>query len=320
MKEIKSKKVISVVIPAYNEEKCIEELVQRLTQVINSQQNYLFEVFVIENGSTDNTWEKLKIICENHEYITAVKLSRNFRMDGGLTAGLEFISGDACVLMTADLQDPPELIPEFLKKWEEGYENIYGVITKRNGTGIIRTLNSKFFYFIAGKLTDGKIPKNASDFRLVDKKVYLTVKKMTERNRFVRGLYGWVGFKSIGIPMERPPRFAGRSNAHTSIVVDLALKGLFAHSYKPLRIITISGFVISAFAFISIPLLALLWITRGVPFAGFGTLTALGLLLFGLLSLMLGVMSEYIGLIYEEVKGRPNFIVSEVLAQPKQIP
>ena len=312
-----SKKLISVIIPAYNEQDCVDELAQRLTKVFQSEPNYDFEVFIIENGSIDNTWEKLKVISKNYSNITTVKLSRNFRMDGGLTAGLEYISGDACVLMTADLQDPPELIPAFLRKWEEGFENVYGVVTKRNGTGPIRTFNSKMFYFVAGKLTDVKIPRNASDFRLVDKKVYLTVKKMTERNRFVRGLYGWVGFKSIGIQMERPPRFAGRSNAHTSIVIDLAFKGVFAHSYKPLRLITLSGFAISAISFISIPFLAILWITRGVPFAGFGTLIASGLLVFGLISLMLGVISEYVGLIYEEVKGRPNFIVSEVLPPSK---
>ena len=219
-----SKKLISIIIPAYNEQDCVDELAQRLTKVFQSEPNYDFEVFIIENGSVDNTWEKLKAISKNYSNITTVKLSRNFRMDGGLTAGLEYISGDACVLMTADLQDPPELIPAFLRKWEDGYENIYGIVTKRNGTGPIRTFNSKMFYFVAGKLTDGKIPRNASDFRLVDKKVYLTVKNMTERNRFVRGLYGWVGFKSIGIPIERPPRFAGRSNAHTSIVINLAFK------------------------------------------------------------------------------------------------
>lgn len=232
-------------------------------------------------------------------------------MDGGLTAGLEFISGDACVLMTADLQDPPELIPEFIRKWEDGWENVYGIVTKRTGTKPLRKLNSKLFYWFAGILTDGKIPRNASDFRLVDRKVYLTVKSMTERNRFVRGLYGWVGFKSIGIPIVRPPRFGGVSNAHTSIVLDLAFKGIFAHSYKPLRFITIAGFIISFTSFISIPILATVWLSEGVPFAGFGTLIASSLLLFGFTYLILGVISEYIGLIYEEVKGRPNYIVSE---------
>lgn len=307
-----SKKLVSVIIPAYNEEGCLQELANRLISVFSTEPKYDFEVVIIENGSTDRSWEILKIVCDTYSNIKGVRLSKNFRMDGGLTAGLEFIKGDACILMTADLQDPPELIPLFLRKWEEGWENVYGVITRRKGTGLIRTMNSKIFYKLAFKLTSGNIPKNASDFRLVDRKVYETVKAMKERNRFVRGLYGWVGFKSVGINMERPPRFAGKSNAHTFVVLDMAFKGIFANSYKPLRLITVVGFTVSGISFFSIPVLALLWIIKGVPFAGFGTLIALVLLLFGLLSLMLGVISEYIGLVYEEVKERPNFIVSEI--------
>jgi len=241
-----------------------------------------------------------------------IKLSRNFRMDGGLTAGLDYVSGDACVLMTADLQDPPELISDFLRLWEKGYENVFGIVTKREGTGLIRKLNSNLFYFVAGKLTDGRIPRNASDFRLVDKKVYLAVRQLKERNRFVRGLFAWVGFKSIGVPMVRPPRFGGVSNAHTWKVIDLAFKGIFANSYKPLKLITFFGVFLSLFSFVSIIPLALIWITNGVPFAGFGTIVSLGLLIFGLLSLMIGILSEYVGLVYEEVKQRPNYIVSEL--------
>jgi dolichol-phosphate mannosyltransferase len=303
-------KLISVVVPAYNEEACVDELATRLKNVFALENNYSFEVIIIENGSIDKTWEKLLEIARQDSRFKILQLSRNFRMDGGLTAGLDFVKGDACILMTADLQDPPELISDFLRKWEDGWENIYGVLTKRVGTGPIRTMNSKLFYWVAGKLTDGRIPKNASDFRLVDKKVYETVRTMSERNRFVRGLFAWVGFKSIGIPMERPPRFGGVSNAHTFKVIDLAFKGIFANSYKPLRLITLFGLGLSFISFVSIIPLAFLWIFSGVPFAGFGTLVSLFLLVLGFLSLMLGILSEYVGLIYEEVKGRPNFIVS----------
>ena len=310
-----TKKLINVVIPAYNEEDCVDELSKRLTLLFDSEPNYDFQAIIIENGSTDSTWEKLKAISIKDSRFRVIKLSRNFRMDGGLTAGLQYATGDACVLMTADLQDPPELIHEFLRKWEEGWENIYGIVIKREGTGPIRTLNSKLFYLVAGKLTDGRIPRNASDFRLVDRKVYEVVRSMTERNRFVRGLFAWVGFKSIGVPMERPPRYGGVSNAHTFKVIDLAFKGIFAHSYKPLRWISIFGLALSAISFFSLIPLAILWLTSGVPFAGFGTLVSLFLLVLGFLSLMLGILSEYVGMIYEEVKGRPNFIVSEILDQ-----
>ena len=308
-----SKKLISLIIPAYNEEDCVDELFNRLDAVFATEPQYDFEVVIVENGSIDSTWVKLQAIAEKDSRFKILKLSRNFRMDGGLTAGLDFIKGDACVLMTADLQDPPELIPQFLRYWEQGYENIFGVITKREGTGPIRTMNSKLFYWLAGKLTDGRIPRNASDFRLVDRKVYEAVKSMTERNRFVRGLFAWAGFNSIGVPMERPPRFGGVSNAHTLKVLDLAFKGIFAHSYKPLRLITVFGFLLSGLSFISIVPLFFLWLFVGVPFAGFGTLVGLFLLVFGIVSLMLGILSEYVGLIYEEVKARPNYVVSEFL-------
>lgn len=304
------KKLISLIIPAYNEEDCVDELARRLKEVFKNENQYDFEVVIIENGSIDSTWEKLQKIAENDSRFKILQLSRNFRMDGGLTAGLDFVSGDACVLMTADLQDPPELIPTFLRKWEEGWENVFGIVTKREGTGPIRTFNSKAFYWLAGKLTDGKIPRNASDFRLVDRKVYETVRNMQERNRFVRGLFAWVGFKSIGVPMERPPRFGGVSNAHTFKVLDLAFKGIFAHSYKPLRLITVFGISLSFLSIISLIPLSIVWVTKGVPFAGFGTVISVFVLLIGLLAFMLGIISEYVGLIYEESKARPNYIVS----------
>jgi dolichol-phosphate mannosyltransferase len=305
------KKLVNVIVSAYNEEECIDELCTRLAKVFDSESQYLFKVYLIENGSTDSTWEKILRIVSGDSRFAAVKLARNFRMDGGLTAGLSLIDGDACVLMAADLQDPPEMIPTFIRLWESGWENIYGIVTKRTGTRLVRKFNSALFYKLAGYLTDGKIPKNASDFRLVDKRVYLAVREMHERNRFVRGLFGWVGFKSVGVPMVRPERYGGISNAKTSVVLDLAFKGIFAHSHKPLRLITIIGLAISALAFLAVPILAVIWFTLGVPFAGFGSLISVILLAFGVQIVLIGILSEYIGLIYEEVKRRPNFIISE---------
>ena len=304
-------KSVSVVIPAYNEEECVDELASRLKAVFELEPNYLWEAVIVENGSIDSTWIKLSTIARDDPRFKIIRLSRNFKMDGGLTAGLDYISSDACILMTADLQDPPELIHAFLRKWEEGFENIYGVVSERQGTGIVRRFNSQLFYKIASKLSDGSIPKNASDFRLVDKKVYEVVRQMTERNRFVRGLFAWVGFKSIGVPMVRPPRFAGVSNAHTFAVLELALKGIMANSYKPLRFISLFGLGLSVFSFLALFPMVIAWLFIGVPFAGFGTIVTLILFGIGIQSLMLGVVSEYIGLVYEETKSRPNFIVSD---------
>ena len=304
-----ARKLISVVIPAYNESDCVDELARRLQGVMTVETAYDFEVIIVENGSQDDTWEKLNRIHTVDDRFKILQLSRNFRMDGGLTAGLVHASGDAAVVMTADLQDPPELISEFLRKWEDGYENIYMVVSERQGTGPLRTFNSKAFYWLAGKLTDGAIPRNASDFRLVDRGVYETINQMQERNRFVRGLFAWAGYRSIGISHERPPRFGGVSKAYSMKVLDLAFKGIFAHSYAPLRLITVTGLSVSVFSAIALVAFSLRFIFWGVPFAGFGTLIGFILLLFGILFSMIGVLSEYVGLIYEEVKQRPNYIV-----------
>ncbi|MBY0442933.1 MAG: glycosyltransferase family 2 protein [Mycobacteriaceae bacterium] len=304
------KKKIALVIPAYNESECVEELAARLAAVFDAELAYDFEAVIVENGSTDDTMDKLLAIHAADPRFKIVQLARNFRMDGGLTAGLNVIDADAAVLMTADLQDPPEFIPEMIRKWEQGYENVYGVVTERGGTGLIRRMNSRLFYWLAGRLTDDRITKNASDFRLVDRKVYQAVRAMDERNRFVRGLFSWVGFTSIGLPMKRAPRFAGTSKAYSLKVLDLAAKGIFAHSYLPLRLITLTGFLVSIIAAIFVLILAWRFVFFGVPFPGFGTLICGMWVGFGIVTLLLGVIGEYLALIYEEVKQRPNFVIS----------
>ena len=304
---------IDVVIPAYNEQDCIEELVRRLLRVFDGEPDYDFRAIIVENGSADRTWDLLKSFAEGDPRVCVVRLARNFRMDGGLTAGLEYATGDAVVFMTADLQDPPEAIPLFLREWEKGVHNVYGLVTERRGTGPIRRMNSQLFYWLANRLSDGLLTRNASDFRLMDRSLYTTLRDMDERNRFMRGLVAWAGFDSVGVPIPRPPRFAGESKAHTFQVIELAFKGIFAHSYKPLRLITLTGFVASVIAAIALVVLVINSFARGVPFAGYGTIVALLLLIFGLLALMLGVIAEYMALIYEEVKRRPNFIVQQTI-------
>jgi dolichol-phosphate mannosyltransferase len=305
-------KVISIITPAYNEIECIAELLSRFEALAKLESNYKFQVIVIENGSTDGTWQFLENYNSSHFEKIFVQLSRNFRMDGGLTAGLDFATGDAAILMSSDLQDPPEFISTFLRKWEEGFENVYGVITKRTGSSFLRRFNSRLFYKVANKLSDGVLPENASDFRLLDRKVYESVRGMRERNRFLRGLVAWSGFKSIGLAMERPERFAGDSKAYSFQVVDLAIKGILAHSMIPLRLVSLFGLGLSVISILSFFPMLILWIAIGVPFAGFGTLVTLILFLFSAGIFMMGIMSEYIGLIYQEVKERPNYIVSKV--------
>lgn len=304
-------KKIACIVSAYNESECVDELAKRLAGVFDSEPTYEFEAVIVENGSTDDTMDKLLAVHAGDSRFKIVQLSRNFAgMDGGLTAGLSIIDADAVVLMAADLQDPPEFIPEMIRKWEQGYENIYGVITERNGSGPIRSMNSRLFYWLAGKLTDERITRDASDFRLVDRKVYEAVRSMDERNRFMRGLFSWVGFKSIGLEMVRPPRFAGESKAFSKGLISMAFKAIFAHSYLPLRLITLAGFFLSLVAAITVLVLACRFLFYGVPFPGFGSLICVMLIGFGIVTMFLGLIGEYLGLIYEEVKQRPNFLIS----------
>tara|TARA_B100002019_G_C21040444_1_gene484221 strand:- start:102 stop:755 length:654 start_codon:yes stop_codon:yes gene_type:complete len=215
--------------------------------------------------------------------------------------------------MTANLQDDPSVIPEFIKNWELGYDQVYGVVKSRPGKSILRKLNSVLFYKIANKLTKNLIPKDVSDFRLVDKRVVDAVKEMGEVNRFYRGFFSWVGFKSKGVEFNRQERFSGSSHAKTLPVLGFAIRGIFAFTTKPLRISILLTLLTSVISLTVLVYQTLNWIVNGVPFDGFGTLVGISLLFFSLLFLMLSVMSEYLGLIYEETKKRPHYIVEDLI-------
>ena len=309
------KKSVAIVIPAFNEEDCLPELLKRLTAVFDAEADYQFRCMVVENGSNDRGWEIISAAAAKDERVEGVQLSRNYGADGGITAGLDLVEEDAVVMMTADLQDPPEMIPMFLREWERGFENVYGVVMSRGGTGPIRRLNSRAFYWLVARLTENQIPNNASDFRLLDRRAYEAIRTLRERNRMMRGLAAWVGFSSCGVPFERPERYAGSSKATTRAVTRLATQGIFSNSTKPLRLITIVGSTLSLVALLSILVLAVLWVLRGVPFAGFGTLVSISLLAFGLLSMMVGIVAEYVGLIYEEVRQRPIYVVRQTTGE-----
>jgi len=272
--------------------------------------DYRFEIIIVENGSVDHTYDKLANINKDDGRFKVVRLSRNFGCDGGIAAGLSYARGDAAVIMNADLQDPPELITEFIKKWEDGYEIVYGIIRKREGVSFTRTVMSSMFYKIINRLTNNTIPENVSDFRLVDRKVYEVVKKMDEKNKFLRGMIAWTGFKNTGIPFERPARFAGKSKGAFIPTFQVALNGIFSFSYFPLKIATMLGFAVSVGSFLLALIEFALWLKFGSAVQGFTTTILIILFLFGTLFLLVGIMGEYIARIYDEVKGRPNWIVT----------
>ncbi|PIV39302.1 MAG: glycosyltransferase [Candidatus Omnitrophica bacterium CG_4_8_14_3_um_filter_43_15] len=305
------KKKISIVIPAYNEQEVLDELTQRLRSVISGLPQYDFEVVIVENGSTDGSFGKLVAVNQSDFRFKIVCLSRNFGCDGGLIAGLNSASGAAVILMNADLQDPPEIIPEFIKKWEQGYDVVYGIIKRREGVPFFKKIMSSLFYRLINSLTKGLFPKNVSDFRLIDKSVRDCICGMSERNCFLRGMIAWLGFKQVGIPFDRPARFAGKPKAGFFTLAKVAFNGIFSFSYLPLRLVTLLGFILFIFSSVTGVVFIALFFIYGRVVPGHTSVITSMFFLFGLLFFILGVMGEYLARIYDEVKQRPVFIVKE---------
>lgn len=302
------KKLISIVIPIYNEELGISELIRRLTKFINKNSLYNFELVLVENGSFDNSYKLLQRYAKEDSRIKIVQLAKNVGCDGGIEAGMQYAKGDALVIMMADLQEPVELISDFIKKWEQGSDIVYGQVKKRAGK-FLRNIFSVLFYRGINLLTGNMFPENASDFRLIDKKVYQAINSMQERNKYLRGLITWTGFSQIGIPFDREKRFAGESKADLITVLKVAVNGIFSFSYIPLRFISILGFVITVISFIMSIVYLYLYTIWGRVTPGVTTIILLILFLFGVLFFLLGIISEYLVRIYEEVKSRPTYIV-----------
>jgi glycosyltransferase involved in cell wall biosynthesis len=305
------KKSIAVIAPVFNEEECVVEFINQVTRVFDDNPEYIWRLILVENGSTDHSWDLINSSRETRKDLDVIRLSRNFGMDGGLSAGLEFAREDAVILMVSDLQDPPWAIPYFIEKWNQGYDNVFGIVSKRNGVPLLRRINSQIFYFLANKMTGNLIPKNVSDFRLLSRRCYQQLIRLKEVNPVLRGLIAWIGFESIGVPVERAPRYAGKSKAYSWKVIGLGVRAILAHSLIPLRLISLMGVILSVTSFFTLAVTTFVFLTFGVPFPGFGTLLTIILFLFGLLFLMLGMIAEYIGMTYQEVKRRPNFVVQE---------
>ena len=316
MARVLRKKLISVVIPIFDEESNIDELYIQLVKLMSREIKYNFEIIAVEHGSTDSTFKKLLTVNKKDKRLKILQLSRNFgNADAAIFAGLNFVKGDACVLMMGDLQDPPDMIPQFIRKWEQGYEIVYGKVKKRTGK-FFRNIFSILFYKLINILTGDMFPDNASDFRLVDKKVYQVINNMQEKNKYLRGLIAWTGFSQIGIPFDRKKRFAGESKASFLTVLKVATNGIFSFSYIPLRLISILGFMITLVSFMLGVFYLYLFSIWGRVTPGATTTILLILSLFGVLFFVLGIISEYLVRIYEEVKRRPTYIVKNKINLP----
>ena len=305
---------LDIITSAYNEEECLPELFRRVNKVMTGESEYDFRLIVIDNGSVDRTWELICHESERNNKVVGIRMSRNFSLDSAFTCGLDYATADVAIVMTSDLQDPPEAIPQLLRKFEEGYDQVLAKILKRESVPVLRRLLSKIFYKLAKAMTSGMLPESVSDFRLVNKRTYSAIRRLRESHRFLRGLGAWVGFKTTHIEIERPPRFAGESKwlgMSFFRVVGVASKSILAYSAQPLAWVSIVGLSMSALSIFGLFLLVIFWVVFGVPFAGFGSLIGVMVLGFSLTMFAIGILAQYLGLIYEEVKQRPLYLVTE---------
>lgn len=308
---MKNKK-ISLVIPMYYEEKVVEECYKRVKKSLKGINQYESEIIFINDGSKDKTLDILQSIANQDKTVKIISFSRNFGHQAAVTAGLKEVTGDAIVIIDADLQDPPELIPEMMKLWEEGNEVIYGKRKSRKGESAFKLFTAKMFYKTLNALSDVEIPKDTGDFRLVDRKVVDTINKMPEHNKFLRGLFSWVGYKQMPFEYEREERFAGETKYPLGKMLKLALDGIISFSTKPLKLLGGLG-IISIFISICILIYALISYAFKLNnlSAGWTSIMVTVTFFAGVQLVSLWIMSEYIGRIYDETKQRPQYIIDK---------
>ena len=302
--------MISIVVPLYNEEEVIHESYRRLTEVMkNTGEDY--ELILVNDGSRDKTAYLAAELAKQDFHVKLICFSRNFGHQIAITAGMDYAKGDAVVIIDADLQDPPEVIPEMIAKWKEGYHVVYGKRIKRHGETLFKKVTAKLFYRFLQHMTQIDIPTDTGDFRLIDRKVCDAMKRLNEKNRYVRGLVSWVGFKQYALEYVRDERFAGETKYPFKKMLKLAMDGVTSFSYKPLKIATFVGFCLSGLSFLYL-IFILIQKLIGIPTAwGWASLLAVQLFFNGVILIILGILGAYVGRIYEECKERPLYIVQE---------
>ena len=304
------KPIFTIIAPVYNEIDCLDTLYQRICEVM-AQTGELWELILVDDGSTDGSTEKIRQLEENDKRIRKVIFARNFGHQIAVTAGLDYSRGDAVVIIDADLQDPPELFLQMIEKWREGYQVVYAQRSEREGETWFKRMTASIFYRTIYRITDVNIPLDTGDFRLLDRKVVDVMNSMRERHRFLRGMSAWVGFKSIGVPYKRAARYAGSTKYPFKKMLKLALTAVTSFSYVPLQIAMWLGFISAGISIIAIPVVIILRLIGSQFFFGQATTLIAVLFLGGVQLVSLGILGEYVGRIYDEVKGRPLYIVSE---------
>ena len=300
----------SIVAPIFNELDNLPELYRRVRDVMSATRG-TWELVLVDDGSTDGSTERILQLAKQDKHIRPVIFARNFGHQVAITAGWDYACGEAVVIIDADLQDPPEAIPDLIAKWREGYEVVYAVRAEREGETWFKKTTAALFYRIVHRITDVKIPVDTGDFRLMDRKVVDVLKTMRERHRFPRGMSAWVGFRQIGVPYKRAARHAGVTKYPFKNMLKLALNAITGFSYFPLQLATYFGFIAAGLATIAIPVVIIMRLAGQGAFLGQATTLIAVLFLGGVQLISLGVLGEYLGRIYDEVKGRPLYIVRE---------
>ena len=306
-------KRISFVLPVYNEEQVIDDFYLAITKGVEKIiEDYHIEFIFINDGSSDKTEEKLTLLHKKDKRVSIINFSRNFGHQMAITAGIDFASGDAVIVMDSDLQDPPAVALELISKWEEGFDVVYGVRKTRKDSAF-KQLTARLFYKLINMLSEVAIPQNAGDFRLMDKKVVAELRKFRERGRFMRGLVSLVGFRQTGVLFDRPNRYAGETKYPFKKMLKLSIDAVTSFSTVPLTLISRLGFIVSGLSFLGI-LYALLmkFFFPQVTVSGWTLLIIAIFFIGGVQMIMLGIVGTYIGKIYSEVKGRPLYIVSSI--------
>lgn len=301
----------SIVVPVYNEEEVIHETYRRLKNVMISTGEH-YELIFVNDGSSDRTADILKGYSETDPSVILLDFSRNFGHQIAITAGMDYSRGKAVVVIDADLQDPPELILEMIEKWKQGYDVVYAKRTERKGETLFKKQAAKMCYRLLQSMTDIDIPLDTGDFRLMDRKVCDQMNSLQEKNRFVRGLVSWVGFKQIAVEYERDERFAGESKYPLKKMLKLSMDGITSFSYKPLKLASIAGAAFSTIGFIYLLVVLYLKLFTHSTIPGWSSLIVIQLFFSSIILFILGMMGEYVGRIYDESKHRPLYIVREV--------
>lgn len=304
-------KKISLLIPCYNEEKTIPMLYPELTKLMGKNNQYEWEVMFVNDGSVDGTMDQLRGLREKDQRFNYVDLSRNFGKEIAMLAGFDYVTGDCMIIIDADLQDPPSLIPEMLKYWEEGYEDVYAKRKSRGKESWLRKRLSLIFYKLLQSSSRFDVLQNVGDFRLLDRCCINALKRMRESERYTKGMYSWIGFKKKEVEFDRGDRVAGESSWNYKQLFSLAIDGITSFSNLPLRISTVIGCLVSLLAFIYMLFVYVKALVWGDPVRGYPSMVMLILFLGGIQLLSLGIIGEYIGRIYNETKNRPDYIVRE---------